>query len=251
MCSDERASPVVALVSSTFGIGCYTLLASDWTLLPAAAQTRNSLTRRLWKNTSPSEDGEALFKNGSIPARVSAPNSARHWFAVYTTCRHEKRVARHLGQRQIEHFLPTYRTQHAWKDGTRATLDLPLFPGYVFVRIDLSDRVGVLEVPGVVSMIGTAKKPAPLPELEMEALRTGLDPAKAEPYPLLTVGQRVRITRGPLAGVEGIVVRKKSGLQVVLTLSLLMQSIAIEVSGDDVELAGIYLGQPMQIHIDT
>lgn len=130
-------------------------------------------------------------------------------------------------------------------------LDLPLFPGYVFVRIDLHDRVGVLEVPGVVSMIGTAKQPAPLPELEMEALRTGLDPTKAEPYPFLTIGQRVRITRGPLAGVEGIVIRKKSGLQVVLTLSLLMQSIAIEVSGEDVELAGMSSVQPPQIHIDT
>lgn len=72
----------------------------------------------------------------------------------------------------------------------------------------------------------------------MEALRAGLDPTKTEPHPLLTVGQRVRITRGALAGVEGIVVRKKSGLQVVLTLNLLMQSIAIEVRGDDdVELA--------------
>jgi transcription antitermination factor NusG len=146
-------------------------------------------------------------------------------------------VARNLGQRQIEHFLPIYRTQHTWKDGTRAMLDLPLFPGYVFVRIDLHDRVGVLEVPGVVSMIGTARQPAPLPDLEVEALRAGLDPTKAVPHPLLTVGQRVRITRGALAGVEGIVVRKKSGFQVVLTLNLLMQSIAIEVSGDDVELA--------------
>jgi transcription antitermination factor NusG len=189
------------------------------------------------ENTPPSEDGEALRKNGSTPSQAQPPNSARNWFAVYTTSRHEKRVARNLGQRQIEHFLPIYRTQHTWKDGTRVMLDLPLFPGYVFVRIDLHDRVGVLEVPGVVSMIGTAKQPAPLPELEVEALRAGLDPTKAEPHPLLTVGQRVRITRGALAGVEGIVVRKKSGLQVVLTLSLLMQSIAIEVSGDDVESA--------------
>jgi transcription antitermination factor NusG len=193
----------------------------------------------MWKNTPPSEDGEALRKNGEISLMAQPPAlSSKNWFAVYTTCRHEKRVAHHMEQRQIEHFLPTYRTHHRWKDGTRAVLDLPLFPGYVFVRINLQDRVGVLEVPGVLSMIGTAKQPAPLPELEVEALRTGLDPTKAEPHPLLTVGQRVRIRRGALAGVEGIVVRKKSGLQVVLTLSLLMQSIAIEVSGEDVELAG-------------
>ena len=190
------------------------------------------------KNSPPSEDGEALLKNGSSLSHATSLEQARHWFAVYTTCRHEKRVARNLEQRQIEHFLPIYRTQHTWKDGSRATLDLPLFPGYVFVHIDLHDRVGVLEVPGVVSMIGSARQPAPLPDLEVEALQAGLDPTKAEPHPLLTVGQRVRIKRGALAGVEGIVVRKKTGLQVVVTLSLLMQSIAIEINGDDVEIAG-------------
>ena len=162
----------------------------------------------------------------------------RRWFAVYTTCRHEKRVARHLEQRQIENFLPLYRAQHKWKDGSRALVDLPLFPGYVFVRIESRNRCGVLAVPGVVSMIGTATRPAPLPDLEVETLRAGLDPMRTEPHPLLIVGQRVRIKAGALAGVEGIVVRKKSGMRVVLTLSLLMQSIAIEVDGDDVELVG-------------
>jgi transcription antitermination factor NusG len=191
------------------------------------------------ENTPPSEDGEALRKIWDISTQAGSPMEKRNWFAVYTTCRHEKRVAHHLEQRQIEHFLPIYRAHHKWKDGTKAVVDLPLFPGYVFVRIDLNDRVGVLEVPGVLSMIGTAKQPAPLPDREVEALRVGLDPTKAEPHPLLTVGQRVRITRGALAGVEGIVVRKKGGLQVVLTLSLLMQSIAIEVNGGDVELAGV------------
>jgi transcription antitermination factor NusG len=165
-------------------------------------------------------------------------NSERRWFAVYTTCRHEKRVAHHLEQREIEHFLPIYRTQHKWKDGTRVMLDLPLFPGYVFVQIDPRRRVGVLEVPGVVSMIGTPTRPVALPDFEIEALRRGLDPMRAEPHPLLTAGQPVRIKSGTLSGVEGIVIRKKSGFRVVLTLSLLMQSIAIEVDGDDVELLG-------------
>jgi len=159
----------------------------------------------------------------------------KRWFAVYTTCRHEKRVAQHLQQRDIDYFLPIYRTQHRWKDGSKVMLDLPLFPGYVFVRINASRRVGVLEVPGVVSLIGSGSRPAELPDFEVEALRAGLDPTKAEPHPLVMVGQRVRIRSGALAGVEGIVVRKKSGFRLVLTLSLLMQSIAIEVDGDDVE----------------
>ena len=188
----------------------------------------------MWKNTPPSEDGEAMRKT----AASSSPSMVTRWFAVYTTCRHEKRVAQHLEQRQIEHFLPLYRTQHQWKDGSRVMVDLPLFPGYVFVRVDWSNRVGVLAVPGVVSMIGTAMRPAPLPDFEVEKLRAGLDPLRAEPHPLVTVGQRVRIKKGPLTGVEGIVIRKKSGIRVVLTLSLLMQSIAIEVDRDDVEFVG-------------
>jgi transcription antitermination factor NusG len=175
-----------------------------------------------------------MRKNAAIPALRLEKN----WFAVYTTCRHEKRVARHLQERQIEHFLPIYRAEHKWKDGTQATVDLPLFPGYVFVRIDLHHRVSVLEVPGVVSILGTESRPTPLPEFEVEILRAGLRPNSAEPHPLLTVGQRVRIRAGALAGVEGIVIRKKSGIRVVLTLSLLMQSIAIEVDGDGVELVG-------------
>ena len=162
-------------------------------------------------------------------------DSEMRWFAVYTTCRHEKRVAQHLEQRQIEHFLPIYRTQRKWKDGSRVTLDLPLFPGYVFVRSFANARVRVLEVPGVVSIIGTGSCPVPLPDLEVEALRTGLDPSRVEPHQLLTAGQRVRIRVGALAGIEGIVIRKKSGFRLVLTLDLLMQSIAIEVNGDDVE----------------
>jgi len=166
---------------------------------------------------------------------AESPERQARWFAVYTTCRHEKRVAQHLGQRQIEHFLPLYRAQHRWKDGTRAALELPLFPGYVFVRIDPRVRVSVLEVPGVVSIIGTASRPAPLPDFEVEVLRAGLDPMRVEPHPLITIGQRVRIKNGALAGIEGIVVRRKGSLRVVLTLDLLMQSIAIEVDGDGVE----------------
>jgi len=178
------------------------------------------------------------MRKNALKASINASISERRWFALYTTCRHEKRVARHLEQREIEHFLPLYRAQHKWKDGSRVMVDLPLFPGYVFVRVESRHRAGVLAVPGVVSMVGPASRPAPLPEFEIETLRAGLNPTMAEPHPFLTVGQSVRIKAGALAGVEGIVLRKKSGLRVVLTLSLLMQSIAIEVDGDDVELVG-------------
>jgi transcription antitermination factor NusG len=157
-----------------------------------------------------------------------------HWFAVYTTSRHEKRVAEHFSHRQIEYFLPLYHVNRKWKDGSRVTLDLPLFPGYIFVHISRSERVRVLSVPGALAVVGgTGGEPAPLPDAAIEALRCGLGRGQAEPHPLLMVGQRVRIRSGAFAGMEGVVVKKKNSFRVVLTLEQIMQSIAVEVGEDD------------------
>jgi transcription antitermination factor NusG len=158
------------------------------------------------------------------------------WFAVYTNARHEKRVAEYFGQRQIEYFLPLYHVLHKWKNGCNAKLELPLFPGYIFVRIQPHKRVPVLEVPGVLSIVGGAGcNPAPLADSEMDVLRAGLSVRRAEPHPLLAIGQRVRIRSGALAGLEGIVLRRKGGFRVVLTLTLTMQSVAVEVNGEELE----------------
>lgn len=183
------------------------------------------------------EKSQLLSK--SVPETSVAEPARTHWFAVYTTYRHEKRVAAHLQNRAIEHFLPIYRAQHRWKDGSKATLDLPLFPCYVFVRIAREQRVPVLDVPGVLWMVGNSgSQPIPLPELEIETLRAALDPLRVEPHPYLAAGQRVRIRAGMLAGMEGIVVRCKNSLRVVISLDLIMQSIAVEVSADDLEPIG-------------
>ncbi len=165
---------------------------------------------------------------------------AARWFAVYTTCRHEKRIAQHLSQREIEHYLPLYRADRKWRDGSRVTLELPLFPSYIFVRIKRSERVSVLNVPGALAVVGgTGGEPAPLPDIAIEALRIGLKDHRIEPHPLLRVGQFARIRSGAFAGMEGVVVRKKSGFRVVLTLEQIMQSVAVELDEDDVEpLAG-------------
>ena len=157
------------------------------------------------------------------------------WFAVYTIPRHEKRLAEHFGVRQIEFFLPLYRTLRKWKDGSRINLELPLFPNYIFVRISRRERVRVLEVPGVLSIVGCGREPAPLPDSEIEGLRRGIGLAKIEPYPYLVVGERVRINAGPLAGMEGVLVRKKNSFRVVLTISMIMQSAAVEVDVADLE----------------
>jgi len=175
------------------------------------------------------------------PERRATPSGVAvsiPWFAVYTCSRHEKRVAQHLTEREIEHFLPLYRTQHKWRDGSRVTLDLPLFPGYVFVRIERRDRARVLSVPGALAVVGgTGGEPAAVPDAAIDSLRMGLAQHLVEPHPLLTVGQRVRIRSGAFAGMAGVVTRRKSGLRVVLTLEEILQSVAVEVAEADVEAA--------------
>jgi len=157
-----------------------------------------------------------------------------HWYAAYTCAQHEKRVAAELRMREVEHFLPLYSSVRRWRD-RRVQLELPLFPGYVFVRLALRDRLRVLQIPSVVRLVGFSGQPTPLPDSEIETLRSGLsERLRAEPHPYLTVGRRVRITAGPFAGLEGILKRKKSNLRVVISLELIQRSVAVDIDGADV-----------------
>jgi transcription antitermination factor NusG len=180
---------------------------------------------------------DQLPANGRGPEALPEKPSTPRWFAIYTSPRHEKRVSQYLKQREIEHYLPLYQVRRKWSNGSTVTVELPVFPGYLFVRIDRSKRVRVLESPGVLCFVcGTGGKPASLPETEIEALRSGLPLRHAEPHPLLTVGQRARIRVGPLTGMEGVVVRKKNSLRVVLTMDMIMQSVSVEVDGSELEI---------------
>jgi len=156
------------------------------------------------------------------------------WYAAYTCAKHEKRVAAELEAREVEHFLPLYSSARRWKD-RRVTLDLPLFPGYVFVRLALCNRLRVMQIPSVVRLVGFNGLPAALPDEELEILRWGLcQRLRAEPHPFLTVGRRVRITGGPFAGLEGVLKRKKNSLRVVVSLGLIQRSVAVDVDVADV-----------------
>ncbi len=144
---------------------------------------------------------------------------ALHWYVARTCANHEKRVATQLHHRDIENFVPLYERVSRWKD-RRVRLQLPLFAGYVFVRMVLCERLRVLEVPGVVQLVGFGGLPTPLPDEEMSALRSNLvHLLRSKPHPYLAVGRRVRIDRGPLEGLEGILVRRKSRIRLVLRLS--------------------------------
>jgi transcription antitermination factor NusG len=174
---------------------------------------------------------------------ASAQEVSVNWFAAYTNSHHEKRVASYFAERQIEAFLPLYATRHRWKNRCEMNLELPLFPNYVFVLIDPRERVRVLEVPGVQSLVGFGRTLAPLPHFEIEALRSGLGQRKIEPHPYLVIGERVRIKAGPMTGMEGVLVRKKNNFRVVLALDVIMQSVAVEVDADDLEPAANYGGR--------
>lgn len=165
------------------------------------------------------------------------------WYAAYTCANHEKRVRDQLKYRSVESFLPLYETMRRWKD-RRMQLQLPLFPGYVFVHITLRDRLRVLQVPGVVRLVGFDGHLSALPDEEIEAIRRGLaDGVRVEPHPFLAVGRRVRIKCGPLEGRHGILLRRKGRFRVVLSVALIMRSVAVDVDEADLEALGAGQGQ--------
>ena len=180
----------------------------------------------------PTENREIVAgESVSLPSEYILPQ----WFAAYTSPRHEKKVALQMEGNEIEFFLPLYRTVRRWKD-RRKQLDLPLFPGYIFVHIALRDRLRVLRLPGVLQFVSFAGKPAPLPHGDIESLRNGLAGGlRAEPHPYLKVGKRVRVRGGPFAGLEGILTRRKDKFRVVLSIELIQRSVAVEVDESEVE----------------
>ena len=168
------------------------------------------------------------------PLPKAEPDS-RNWYAVFTVPQNEKSVAKHLHLREVEHFLPTYEEVRTWKNRQRVKVVLPLFPTYVFARISPSERARVLAAPGVLRIVGTSREPIPLPDDEIEFLRSDLCRAKTEPYRELLVGQKVRVRSGVMKGVEGVLVRKNNGSRFVITLELINLHAAIEMSAQELE----------------
>ena len=162
----------------------------------------------------------------------------RRWFAVFTRTHHEKRVAEYYTEREIEHLLPISRVQRQWSHYRKVTIDMPLFPNYIFVHISRRERTRAMEVPGALSLVSQRSVPAPLPDVEIESLRASMELRNCEPHPYLVVGTKVCINKGALAGQVGIVLRNKNKCRVVLTLSLIMRSFTVEVDAADVDFIG-------------
>lgn len=180
--------------------------------------------------------GPSGFRDDFEIANEAVLSTDLPWFALYTTPRHEKRVALHLAQRAIEYYLPLYCVDRKWRDGSKVKLDLPLFPSYLFVRIRRPERANVLSVPGALAMVGgTGGEPGSVSDSIIQSLKIGLRDHKIEPHPLIRVGHLARILSGPFANLEGVVIRRKGGCRIVLTLEQIMQSVAVEVDEKNLE----------------
>lgn len=166
---------------------------------------------------------------------ISDHAADRHWYAVFTVPQNEKAVAKHLGLREIESFLPTYETDRVWKNRQRVHLVLPLFPSYLFVRISKRERGMVLQSPGVLRLVGTSREPIPVPDAIIEFLRSDLCNGRVEPYHELVIGHKVRIKAGAMQGLEGALIRKNDNLRFVLTIEMINQHAAVEISSEYLE----------------
>jgi transcription antitermination factor NusG len=156
------------------------------------------------------------------------------WCAVYTRHQHEKSIGEMLRAKGFEVFLPLYESTRRWKD-RRKILSLPLFPCYVFVRGAHERRLPVLTTPGVHMIISRGERVATVPDEEIEAIRKAVEgPLSVEPHPFLRCGERVRVMRGSLEGVEGVLTRKKNLYRLVLSVEMLAQSVSVEIDALDV-----------------
>jgi len=154
------------------------------------------------------------------------------WFAVRVRSNHERVTAIHLRERGYEEFAPSYRTERRWSD-RKKRVEQFLFPGYVFCRFDVEHRLPVLTAQGVVSLVGFGKTPSPIPEQEIQHIRSMTQSGLlVTPWPFLQVGQQVVIEHGPLEGVEGILQQVKGKFRLVVSICLLRRSVSTEVNRD-------------------
>ena len=165
------------------------------------------------------------------------PSSETHWYAVTTRSRHEKVVAEQLWQKEIECFLPLCEVISKWKD-RRKKVQLPLFPGYLFVHVPIKERrLDILKVPSVVRIIGFEGEPVAIPEVQVQTVkRLVFSTLPYDPYPYIVEGDRVEIIRGPLKGLQGILIEKKGAYayRFIISIDLIWQAVACEVDACDV-----------------
>jgi transcription antitermination factor NusG len=175
--------------------------------------------------------------NSALTGAAAAAAPELEWFALSVNVRHEKVVAQILGNKGYETFLPLYTKRHEYERRTR-DFELPLFPGYLFCRLDIRTRLPILTTPGVRKMVGAGNIPVPLEGSEIAAIHRAVEAGiPMHPHPYWRVGETGRIIAGPLAGVEGIVLKTKQETRLILSVSLLQRSVLLEVDSNSVVMA--------------
>jgi transcription antitermination factor NusG len=151
------------------------------------------------------------------------------WFALRLRSNYERTTVAHLRERGYQEFAPSYQVEKRWSDRTKQ-IEQFLFPGYIFCRFNPNDRLSILTAPGVVDVVGFGKLPERIPDAEIERVRRMVDSGlPVTPYPYVQVGQALLIERGPLTGVEGILVEVKGKVRLVVSVNLLQRSVSAEV----------------------
>ena len=192
----------------------------------ARARARKSRSRRTTEHAS---------ARGAHRAARSA-SASRRWYAVWTRSRHEQAVRAQLDEKALPAFLPTMSRWSRWKD-RKKHIEVPLFPGYVFARFDPAARLAVLKCSGVVSIVSFNGEPAPVPDHEIEGIRTLVESTLPfDPCPTIKTGTLVEVSHGPLKGVVGRLTRKGSQARLVLSVDLIGQGVSVEVDAADVKV---------------
>lgn len=195
----------------------------------SSSWSRNVTERAEPRQANCGSEGTALM--------IDQETAVMNWYAVQTRSRHEKMVARQLEKQGFATFLPLTSQLRQWSD-RRKLVELPLFPGYAFLRMvyEPEQRLRVLGTEGIVSFVGAHGQGMPIPDRQIEHIQTLLE-AKVpfESYPFLKVGQRVRIRSGSLNGTEGILVGQESDRMLVISVELIQRSVSIRLQGYEVE----------------
>jgi transcription antitermination factor NusG len=186
-----------------------------------------------------------MFENG-FPKFWQDPK----WYVLFVRSNQEKQVTHHLKSREVEHYLPCYSSVRRWKD-RRVKLEIPLFPGYIFVRLRLLERMKTISVPNVVSLVGTKDCPSVISEEEINLVKLGVEHGKAEPYAYLKKGDRMAITSGVMTGMEGVLIRRQNGMRLIIALDSISKAFMVEVDSACVKpLAGQVCG-PLHRHTQS
>ena len=176
-----------------------------------------------------------LFEDSSCTPAAQNLNAGRlPWFALQVRTRHEMGVARHIRGIGYEEFLPLYMCRKRWSDRVKE-VESPLFPGYLFCRFDPQNRLPILKIPGVIQIVGNSRQPIPVDESEINAIQSLVTSGiPNQPWPFLEVGERVHIEAGPLRGLEGVLVEFRGSRRLILSVTLLQRSVAVEMDAASV-----------------